>query len=91
MLTRVGEFETLHDVCAEVGVDASRFIFLFRKSDSHLDFDLEVVKQKSMENPVYYVQYAHARICSLLEKAGQGVFEGNFKNYRRNKGLIYRA
>ena len=78
MSTRAGEFETLHDVCAEVGVDASRFIFLFRKSDSHLDFDLEVVKQKSMENPVYYVQYAHARICSLLEKAGQGVFEGDF-------------
>ncbi len=71
MSTRAGEFETLADVCAEVGVDASRFIFLSRKSDSHLDFDLEIVKQKSMENPVYYVQYAHARICSLLEKAGQ--------------------
>ncbi len=71
MSTRAGEFETLRDVCAEVGVDASRFIFLSRKSDTHLDFDLEVVKQKSMDNPVYYVQYAHARICSLLEKAGQ--------------------
>jgi arginyl-tRNA synthetase len=50
-------------------VDAARFIFLSRKSDSHLDFDLEVVKQQSMDNPVYYVQYAHARICSLMAKA----------------------
>ena len=69
MSTRAGEFETLHNVYTEVGVDASRFIFLSRKSDNHLDFDLEAVKEKSMDNPVYYVQYAHARICSLLEKA----------------------
>jgi arginyl-tRNA synthetase len=74
MSTRAGKFETLADVCAEVGVDAARFIFLSRKSDSHLDFDLDVVKQQSMDNPVYYVQYAHARISSLLRKAGeQGV------------------
>jgi len=69
MSTRAGEFETLSDVCAEVGVDAARFMFLSRKSDSHLDFDLELVKQRSMENPVYYVQYAHARICSVMRKA----------------------
>jgi len=71
MSTRAGEFETLSDVCAEVGVDAARFMFLSRKSDSHLDFDLELVKQQSMENPVYYVQYAHARICSVMRKAGE--------------------
>jgi len=69
MSTRAGEFETLADVCAEVGADAARFIFLSRKSDSHLDFDLELVKRQSMDNPVYYVQYAHARIHSLLRKA----------------------
>ena len=69
MSTRAGKFETLADVCEEVGVDAARFIFLSRKSDSHLDFDLDVVKQQSMDNPVYYVQYAHARICSLMAKA----------------------
>lgn len=69
MSTRAGKFETLADVCAEVGVDAARFIFLSRKSDSHLDFDLDVVKQQSMDNPVYYVQYAHARVCSLMRKA----------------------
>ena len=69
MSTRAGEFVTLAEVCEEVGVDAARFIFLTRKSDSHLDFDLEVVKKKSLDNPVYYVQYAHARICSLMQKA----------------------
>jgi len=71
MSTRAGQFETLADVCAEVGVDAARFMFLSRKSDSHLDFDLDLVKQQSMDNPVYYVQYAHARICSLFAKAAE--------------------
>ena len=71
MSTRAGEFETLKDVVDEVGADASRFMFLSRKSDSKLDFDLELVKQKSMDNPVYYVQYAHARICSLYKKAAE--------------------
>jgi len=69
MSTRAGEFETLADVVAEVGADAARFMFLSRKSDSQLDFDLELVKQKSMDNPVYYVQYAHARIQSVMRKA----------------------
>lgn len=69
MSTRAGSFETLADVVREVGSDAARFIFLSRKSDSPLDFDLELVKQQTMENPVYYVQYAHARICSLMAKA----------------------
>lgn len=71
MSTRAGEFVTLAQVCAEVGVDAARFMFLSRKSDSSLDFDLELLKTQSMENPVYYVQYAHARICSVLRKADQ--------------------
>ncbi len=71
MSTRAGQFETLADVVAEVGADAARFMFLSRKSDSHLDFDLELVKQRSMENPVYYVQYAHARICAVLRKADE--------------------
>jgi arginyl-tRNA synthetase len=71
MSTRAGEFETLADVVKEVGADAARFMFLSRKSDSSLDFDLELVKQRSMDNPVYYVQYAHARICSVLRKAAE--------------------
>lgn len=68
MSTRAGKFETLKDVVDEVGADAARYMFLFRKSDSNLDFDLELVKQKSMDNPVYYVQYAGARIHSMLKK-----------------------
>lgn len=58
---------TLAEVLNEVGVDAARFMFLSRKSDSPLDFDLELVKQRSLDNPVYYVQYAHARISALLQ------------------------
>ncbi|MDR1242953.1 MAG: arginine--tRNA ligase [Deltaproteobacteria bacterium] len=69
MSTRAGQFETLRDVINEVGVDAARFMFLSRKSDSPLDFDLELVKQRTLDNPVYYVQYAHARICSIARKA----------------------
>ncbi|MEZ6854920.1 arginine--tRNA ligase [Halodesulfovibrio aestuarii] len=69
MSTRAGQFDTLEEVVKDVGCDAARFMFLSRKSDSHLDFDLELVKQKSMDNPVYYVQYANARICSVLRKA----------------------
>ncbi len=71
MSTRAGTFETLADVVQEVGVDAARFMFLSRKSDSPLDFDLELVKQRSMDNPVYYVQYAHARLCAVLRRAEQ--------------------
>jgi arginyl-tRNA synthetase len=77
MSTRAGKFETLEDVVNEVGRDAARFMFLSRKSDSHLDFDLELVKQRTMDNPVYYVQYAHARICSVLRKAADEKFEIN--------------
>ena len=71
MSTRSGQFVTLADVVNEVGADAARFMFLSRKSDSPLDFDLEVMKRQSMDNPVYYVQYAHARVCSVLRKAAE--------------------
>lgn len=66
---RLGEFVTLREVVEEVGKDAARFFFLMRKSDSHLDFDLELAKKESSENPVFYVQYAHARIASIFEQA----------------------
>ena len=66
---RQGEFVPLADVLGEVGSDAARFFFLMRKSDSHLDFDLELAKKESSENPVFYVQYAHARIASIFEQA----------------------
>jgi arginyl-tRNA synthetase len=69
MSTRSGEFTTLREVIYEVGKDAARYLFLTRRSDSHLDFDLGLAKQQNEENPVYYVQYAHARICSIIEFA----------------------
>ncbi len=71
MSTRAGKFETLADVIKEVGADAARFMFLSRKSDSKLDFDLDLVKQRTMDNPVYYVQYAHARIQAVCRRAGE--------------------
>jgi arginyl-tRNA synthetase len=69
MSTRSGEFVTLREVIDEVGRDAARFIFLTRRSDSPLDFDLETAKVQSNDNPVFYVQYAHARLCSVFEVA----------------------
>lgn len=71
MSTRSGEFVTLREVIDEVGPDAARYNFLMRRSDSHLDFDLELAKKQSNENPVYYVQYAHARICSIIRMAAE--------------------
>ena len=69
MSTRAGEFETLADVVSEVGVDVARYYFLMRSSDTHLDFDLELAKKETPENPVFYIQYAHARICSIFRTA----------------------
>ncbi|MBP7216211.1 MAG: arginine--tRNA ligase [Candidatus Omnitrophica bacterium] len=66
MSTRKGQYITLREVLDEVGVDAARFFFVMRRTSSHLDFDLEVAKKQTAENPVYYVQYAHARICSIM-------------------------
>ncbi len=70
MSTRAGEFVTLRELRGEVGNDAARFFYVLRKSDQHLDFDLDLAKSQSNDNPVYYVQYAHARICSVLAEWG---------------------
>jgi arginyl-tRNA synthetase len=69
MSKRAGNFVTLRDVVQDVGSDAARFIFLTRRSDSHLDFDLDVVTATTAENPVFYVQYANARINSIIANA----------------------
>lgn len=69
MSKRAGTFVTLRDVVQDVGCDAARYIFLTRRSDSHLDFDLDIAKEQSRENPVYYVQYAHARLASVFREA----------------------
>ncbi len=75
MSTRAGEFVTLKDVVDEVGSDAARFIFLTRHHESPLDFDLELAKKKSNDNPVYYVQYVHARISSIIRNAAERGFD----------------
>lgn len=72
--TRAGEFISLKELIDEVGRDVARFFFLSRSADSHLDFDLELAKKHTPENPVFYVQYAHARICSILRKAEEKGF-----------------
>ena len=74
MSKRAGSFITLREVVDEVGKDAVRFMMLTRKNDAPLDFDFDVVKDKSRDNPVFYVQYAHARICSVLRNAEQAGF-----------------
>ena len=74
MSTRAGEFVTLRQVVDEVGRDAARYNFMMRRTDSHLDFDLDLAKRQSNENPVYYVQYAHARISSIVRTAAEKNF-----------------
>jgi arginyl-tRNA synthetase len=68
MSTRSGKFITLRELYEETGVDAARFFYIMRKCEQHLDFDLELAKSQSSDNPVYYIQYAHARICSVLRQ-----------------------
>jgi arginyl-tRNA synthetase len=87
MSKRSGEYVTMREVLEDVGADVLRFFMLMRSSDSHLDFDLELAKKQSSENPVYYVQYAHARINSIFEKAGQS----NIKESKDYLGLLDKA
>ena len=71
MSTRSGEFITLKELIKEVGKDAARFFYIMRKNEQHLDFDLELAKSESNDNPVYYIQYAHARICSVFRQMNE--------------------
>ena len=71
MSTRSGSFVTLEELRNEIGNDAARFFYVLRKSEQHMDFDLDLAKSNSNENPVFYIQYAHARICSVLRQAGE--------------------
>ena len=71
MSTRSGQFITLRELREEVGRDAARFFYIMRSHEQHLDFDLDLAKSHSNENPVYYIQYAHARICSVLRNLEQ--------------------
>ncbi len=78
MSKRTGQFVELKEVVGEVGKDAARFLFLTRRSEAQLDFDIEVAKRQSMDNPVFYVQYAHARACSILRKAAEAGLSGPY-------------
>ena len=75
MSTRSGSFVTLRELRDEVGRDAARFFYVMRKCEQHMDFDLDLAKSESNDNPVYYVQYAHARICSVLQQAAEKAIE----------------
>ncbi len=80
MSTRKGQFVSLKQLMDEVGPDASKFFFIFRKAESHLDFDLELAKKRSVENPVYYLQYAYVRMKHILKFAGEkGIDIGNLR------------
>lgn len=78
MSKRTGKAVTMRDLVDEVGLDATRYFFAMRSSDTHMDFDLDLAVSESNENPVYYAQYAHARISSILRQGGEVDTEANF-------------
>jgi arginyl-tRNA synthetase len=84
MSTRKANFVTIDDLLDEVGVDVTRYFFLMRNMNSHLNFDLKLAKTQSDENPVFYIQYAHARICSILRLAN----EQGFSNFESATGSL---
>lgn len=79
---RRGDAITLRDVCEEVGVDAMRYFFAMRAASTHLDFDMDLAKEQSSNNPVYYAQYAHARLCSILEQGKEIPLDKSAKNLK---------
>ncbi|MDS1030367.1 arginine--tRNA ligase [Bacillota bacterium LX-D] len=87
MSKRTGQYVTLQELMEDVGKDAARYFFVMRGADSHLDFDLDLAKSESNENPVFYVQYAHARICSILRQAKE-VQEVSTNNGEANYELL---
>ncbi|HEV2614503.1 MAG TPA: arginine--tRNA ligase [Gammaproteobacteria bacterium] len=88
MSTRKGQFVTLRELREEVGKDAARYFYISRKADQHMDFDLELAKSKSNENPVFYIQYAHARICSVFRQLPEKKLDFNFKVGLENINLL---
>lgn len=86
MSRREGKFITMKELLGEVGVDAARFFFLLRRNSSHLDFDIDLARKTSEDNPVYYVQYAHARICSIMKYARQcGIKLDEIANFQNDR------
>ncbi len=88
MSTRSGSFVTLRELRNEVGNDAARFFYVMRKSEQHLDFDLDLAKSKSNENPIYYIQYAHARVCSVMHQLKEKGFAYDQASALRSLALL---
>jgi len=88
MSTRSGEFVTLRELRKDVGTDAARFFYIMRKCEQHLDFDLDLARSQSNENPVYYVQYAHARICSVFRQASEKGVNTQLSDGKTNLELL---
>jgi arginyl-tRNA synthetase len=88
MSTRSGEFDTLRQLRADVGNDAARFFYVSRSNDQHLDFDLDIAKSQSNDNPVFYIQYAHARIASVFRQLAEKNFVWDESNGRRHLALL---
>ena len=91
MSTRSGSFVTLRDLRKEVGNDAARFFYVLRKCEQHMDFDLDLAKSQSSDNPVYYIQYAHARICSVFRQMSEKGFSHDAKMGSENIALLKEA
>jgi len=88
MSTRSGEFVTLRELREEVGNDAARFFYVLRKCEQHMDFDLDLAKSQSSDNPVYYIQYAHARVCSVLRQLAEKNLTHNSDNGLSNLAVL---
>ncbi|NIP73262.1 MAG: arginine--tRNA ligase [Gammaproteobacteria bacterium] len=89
MSTRSGEFVTLRELRQEVGNDAARFFYVMRKCEQHLDFDLDLAKSQSADNPVYYIQYAHARVCSVMDQLRQKGLAHDARHGSANLHLLH--
>ena len=88
MSTRSGSFVTLRELREEVGTDAARFFYVMRKCEQHMDFDLDLAKSQSNDNPVYYIQYAHARICSVMVQLAEKQLSHDVENGRQYLSLL---
>ncbi|VAW59942.1 Arginyl-tRNA synthetase, partial [hydrothermal vent metagenome] len=88
MSTRSGSFVTLRELRDEVGKDAARFFYVLRKCEQHMDFDLDLAKSQSSDNPVYYIQYAHARICSVFRQINEKQISHDEKMGSENLSLL---
>ncbi len=88
MSTRSGEFVTLRELREEVGDDAARFFYVMRKCEQHMDFDMDLAKSQSSDNPVYYIQYAHARVCSVMRQLDEKSIEHDSQNGLANLAVL---